>query len=269
MSMSLPPEIIEQFREALVRYKEIKGRGAQKQLAISYQELIESESDLQPYFSDLIKGKKPAATKDTQEKIAKAAGYKYEDFLNLAPRRRSQKQRPQRSPEQNLVVEVINGFEKLHLEERADHYRGVPLYESGKLAAFSGGYTFNENEIPEATVVVYRPELHGRVSHDLRALRVGGNSMEPIIPEGSIVIVDLNDRECIDKKFYVVRDPRDPDPSNPVSMVKRVRKVEQEKFQGFALVSENRDHLPIVTDAEWNSLVIGRVVWMWRSLEDV
>ena len=168
----------------------------------------------------------------------------------------------------NLIVEVINGFEKLHLEDHADHYRGVPLYESGKLAAFSGGYTFDENETPESTVVVYRPELHGRVNHDLRALRIGGDSMEPIMPAGSIVVVDLDDRECVDKKIYAVRDPRDPDPSSPVSMVKRVRKIEQEKFRGFALVSENRDHLPIITDTEWNDLVIGRVVWMWRDLEE-
>jgi phage repressor protein C with HTH and peptisase S24 domain len=87
-----------------------------------------------------------------------------------------------------------------------------------------------------------------------------------MIPENAIVIVDLNDREFSDRKIFVVREPfSDP----PVAMVKRVRKLEQSNFQGFALVSENTEnHLPVVTDLEWYELVVGRVVWMWRNVEN-
>jgi phage repressor protein C with HTH and peptisase S24 domain len=167
--------------------------------------------------------------------------------------------------EKPLVVDVVNGFEKVTLDENLDRYRGVPLYESGKLAAKVGGYSFDENEPPDSTVIIYQPELHGRLSHDLRALRVGGDSMLPRIPEGSIVVVDLNDKEFVDKKIYVVREPfSDP----PIATVKRIRKVNQKHFQGFALVSENPEYLPEMTDLEWHELVVGRAVWMWRSLEE-
>jgi phage repressor protein C with HTH and peptisase S24 domain len=236
----------------------IEGKGAKKRLALG-------SGFSASYITQLTQRKKLASSEETQRKIAEAAGYSYEGFFRLG---RTLKKEAFQPTEQNLIVEVLNGFNKIHLEEHSDRYRGVPLYESGRLSAFSGGYTFDENETPESTVVVYRPELRGRVKHDLKALRVGGDSMEPVMPSGSIVIVDLNDKACVDKKIYVVRDPRDPDPANPVSMVKRVRKIDQKKFKGFALMSENRDHLPIITDLDWVDLVIGRVVWMWRNLEE-
>lgn len=75
-------------------------------------------------------------------------------------------------PQQKLIIDVIDGFEKINLEEHADHYRGIPVYESGKLAPGAGGYSFDEK--PTSTMVVYRPEIQDRIKHDLRALRVKG-----------------------------------------------------------------------------------------------
>ena len=253
--MPLSPEIIEQFRDALQKYVEKEGRGAQKRIALNY-------DCSEAYISALITGSKTVRSRRTQKKIAHAAGYKYEDFLRLGRKPRSEKNRP---IEQNLVVDVINGFEKINLEERADHYRGVPLYESGQLAASIGGYTIDEDESPDSTVVIYRPELQGRAKHDLRALRIGGDSMWPVIPKGAIVVIDLNDREFVEHKIYAVREP-DSDP--PIATVKRVRKADQSQFNGFALLSENRKYLPWMVKDDWPDLVIGRVVWMWRSLED-
>ena len=89
--------------------------------------------------------------------------------------------------------------------------------------------------------------------------------MWPVIPEGAIVVIDLNDREFVDKKIYAVREP-DSDP--PIATIKRVRKADQSQFKGFALMSENREYLPWMVKDDWPDLVIGRVVWMWRSLED-
>ena len=43
-------------------------------------------------------------------------------------------------------------------------------------------------------VVVYKPELKGRSRHNLAAIKVGGDSMEPTITKGSIVVVDLSDK---------------------------------------------------------------------------
>ena len=143
----------------------------------------------------------------------------------------------------------------------------IPMTQNPLLVATArvGGCSFHEDDMPESTVVVYQPELKGRIRHDLRALRVGGNSMRPRIPKGPIVAFNLNGREFMDQKIYVVREPfSDP----PIATVKRIRKVSQKHFKGFALVSENRKYLPEMTDLDWHELVVGRAVWMWRSLEE-
>jgi len=67
------------------------------------------------------------------------------------------------------------------------------------------------------------------------------------------------------KKILVVREPfSDP----PIATIKRIRKVDQKHFKGFALVSENPEYLPEMTDLDWPELVVGRAVWIWRSLEE-
>ena len=109
----------------------------------------------------------------------------------------------------------------MFLEERTANYISIPLYESGKLAAGPSGLTFDVYEPPVSTVLVYQPELKGRLKHNLKAIMVGGDSMWPIALRGSIVVVDLNDKEFVDRKIYVVQDI-DTDP--PIGAVKRVRK---------------------------------------------
>jgi len=96
----------------------------------------------------------------------------------------------------------------------------------------------------DSTVIIYKPELHGRARHDLRAVRVGGDSMWPCIPEGSIVVVDLNDKEFVDKRIFVLREPF----SDPlIATVQVFHKVEQKYFKGFALVAELRRSLSRAT----------------------
>jgi phage repressor protein C with HTH and peptisase S24 domain len=50
-----------------------------------------------------------------------------------------------------------------------------------------------------------------------------------------------------------------------IAAVKRIRRSEQ----GFVILSENREYLPEITTLDWPDLCVGRVVWMWRSLEEV
>ena len=228
----------------------------------SEEQLARKAKCSQPHIGRLRKGERQGKDK-LRESIANAFNYKYEDFLALGRQliegTTSEAESP---PDENpLVVTVNSDHEQEFLQKQAEHYRGIPLYESGKLAAGINGLAFDPYEEPASTVIVYGQELSGRLKHNLKALRVGGDSMEPVIPKGSIVVVDLNDREYVDKKIYVVRNDTN---ETPIGAVKRVRKMNS----SFVLLSENREYLPEITELDWPDLCVGRVVWMWRSLEE-
>ncbi|MFW6272053.1 MAG: hypothetical protein ACOC1Q_03310 [Desulfosalsimonas sp.] len=38
--------------------------------------------------------------------------------------------------------------------------------------------------------------------------------------------------------------------------------------KAFVIANENREYLPEMTALDWQELVVGRAVWMWRSLEE-
>jgi phage repressor protein C with HTH and peptisase S24 domain len=106
---------------------------------------------------------------------------------------------------------------------------------------------FDPYEEPSSTVVVYRPELRNRIGHDFRALRVGGDSMSPLIAENSIIIVDLSDRVYAKRKIFFVNKQ---EAGEYVAAVKRVQKT----FYGFLLISDNPDYDAETTDMEWKDL---------------
>jgi phage repressor protein C with HTH and peptisase S24 domain len=111
-------------------------------------------------------------------------------------------------------------------------------------------------------VVVYKPELEGCSKHNLAALKVGGDSMEPTIIRGAIIVVDLSDKGHADGKIFVVNTPEG---GLDIAAVKRVRKWKQ----GFLLISDNHKYPPEPSVLDWNRLCVGRVVWMWRNIRDV
>ncbi|MBA2882970.1 phage repressor protein C with HTH and peptisase S24 domain [Desulfosalsimonas propionicica] len=79
------------------------------------------------------------------------------------------------------------------------------------------------------------------------------------------MIVDLNDKKFVDRQIYVVRDPNS---EPPTAIVRRICKADQKHFKGLALVSENPEYLPEMTELDWHELIVGRAVWLWRSLEN-
>jgi len=253
--MESPEQIYSCFFKALEALVKKGGRGTQNVLAIG-------SDRSEAYISQILKGRRKASF-DTQIAIANALNTTYENMLALGRQLIEGTTPEAESPpdEHPLVVNVNSDHEQEFLQKQAEHYRGIPLYESGKLAAGINGLAFDPYEEPASTVIVYGQELCGRLKHNLKALRVGGDSMEPVIPKGSIVVVDLNDREYVDKKIYVVRNDTN---ETPIGAVKRVRKMNS----SFVLLSENREYLPEITELDWPDLCVGRVVWMWRSLEE-
>ncbi|MFZ3044398.1 MAG: S24 family peptidase, partial [Desulfatirhabdiaceae bacterium] len=216
--------------------KHFYGQGkfeSQKDLALA--------ADVAPSIVNELLKEKRAYGPSKQEKIAAAFGYDLIEFLVIGRSILETGQPPPEktvtypyTPEHPLIVQVNNLEDKERLNGFSEFYRGIPLYESGRLAAGVNGTEFDPNEEPSSTVIVYKPELKGCSNHRLLALRVGGDSMKPTVTQDSIVVTDLDNREYFDRKLYVVCLKED---GQMVAAVKRVRKWQN----GFVLVSDNPD----------------------------
>ncbi|MDM8517612.1 S24 family peptidase [Desulfobacterales bacterium HSG16] len=196
----------------------------------------------------------------TQTKIAGAFGYDLIDFISLG--RRVLDGESVNLFDSSLIVEVQSDREKKRFKESSEDFRGIPLYESGKLAAGDNGLIFDPYEEPVSALFMKQQELTGRRNHKLMGLKVGGMSMTPIIPPGSIVVIDMDDRELVKNKIYAVNYPTD---GENIAAVKRVQKWKH----GFVLMSCNSKYPPVLSELDWQDLCLGRAVWMWRNLEDM
>ncbi len=205
----------------------------------------------QSHLSLLINGKRPF-TQKTLDSILKSLNKTYHDLFA----------KPVIQHLDNpLSIHVASNGHKDLLNGTADDYRGIPLYESGRLAAGTNGMAFDPYDEPSSIVVVYRKELQGCSHHNLAAMRVGGDSMEPTIAEGAIVVVDLSDKEFASRNIFAVNTP---DGGVDMVSVKRIQKWEH----GFSIISDNPKYPPYLSPLDWNRLCVGRVVWMWKNVRD-
>ena len=147
-------------------------------------------------------------------------------------------------------------------DEEGEYFK-APLL-AGKIAA-GPGRVIPENDI-QSYVWLYSPKLLGRNTHDLIAIEIGRGeeSMTPTLFPGDIVLIDRDDpRGKMDFKngrIYGVRTRLGE------CQVKRV----YIKNRSLMIVSDNRSVTPenAWTD-DLKKLIIGRVVWGWRNLQEV
>ncbi len=201
---------------------------------------------------------KKSYSPQTQAKIAKVFGY-YDllDFFALGRKLLEGNHKPD-----SFIIQVESDQEKAVLEEQIGRCRAVPLYESGKLAAGEKGLMFDPYEQSVSVIILYQKELTGRMNHKLIGLKVGGTSMSPVIPPGSVVVIDLDDHELVNNKIYAVNYPQN---GENIAAVKRVQKWRH----GLVLLSCDPEYPPELSELDWNELCVGRAVWIWRSLEDM
>jgi phage repressor protein C with HTH and peptisase S24 domain len=226
------------------------------------QKRISIDSGLSKTTISMIRNGERKAGIRSQTKIANSVGKTLDEFLLIGRSLLSGQSPEPLLNDQNFVVVVNSQLEKDIMNGHSDLYRGIPLYESGKLAAGMNGVEFDQYETPISMVVVYIPELKGCSKHNLAALKVGGVSMEPTIIAGSIVVVDLSDKEYFNNKVFVVNTP---ECGVDIASVKRVQKWDD----CFLLLSDNHSYPPVPSRLDWDMLCVGRVVWMWRDIRDV
>ncbi|PIE46595.1 MAG: hypothetical protein CSA42_07695 [Gammaproteobacteria bacterium] len=199
---------------------------------------------------------------DNQVKIAYGCGYSYFDFLEYGKNLIDGKTPPPAEP-RPIIIQSPQELTEKGLDTEA--FIPIPLYESGKVAAFRNGSAFNPYEEATDHILIHVRELEGRSKHRLLALEVGGDSMEPLIPKGSIIVADTDDKEYIDNKVYVLKGYMD-GVDNYVQ-IKRVRKADN--IQTILLMSDNSKYPPIAGGKDWNALCVGRVFRLWRNSLDI
>lgn len=216
--------------------------------------LLAETLGISPAQINNIKHGRRAGTESWRRWVADQLGVDYNEMIEMG----------QSGEEtQNAIIRAV-GPEGVSPEETPG-YRIVPLHESGALIRGFESPRLDKRSASSASLVISHSELQGRAGRDLRALRVTDDSMWPRMPEGSIVFVDLDDRRLVDDRLYVVCNPA-ADP--PEAVIRRVRRVAQgQAAHGFILVSENQRFLPEMTELDWESLVIGRAIWVWRNAE--
>jgi phage repressor protein C with HTH and peptisase S24 domain len=163
---------------------------------------------------------------------------------------------------EELLTGRREGQKKASGFDEEDQYFKAPLL-AGKIAA-GPGRVIPENEIT-SYVWLYSPKLQGRNTHDFVAIEIGRGeeSMIPTLFPGDIILIDRDDpRGKMDFKngrIYGVRT------KGGECQVKRV----YAKSQALIISSDNREVPP---EPAWTDdlkrLIIGRVVWGWRNLQE-
>lgn len=152
-------------------------------------------------------------------------------------------------------------------DAKADDYRTAPLVE-GKIAAGTG-LIVEENV--KSWLWLYKPELkkHGRTNHDLIAVQLAegieqAESMRPTINPGDIVLIDRTDQKFINNGIFAVRFDHN---QCAIKRLKKIKELDREpRHPVIAIHSDNPEYDALLTDKDPADFIIGRVIWMWRSL---
>ena len=145
------------------------------------------------------------------------------------------------------------------IREEATEYAAIPLVDV-RAAAGSGAVVENEYvvEVLHFKHEWINHELHA-VASDLRLLFVEGESMEPGLRAGDIILVNVRDQHAQRDGIYVLR-------LEDALLVKRLQRLPGGKLR---VSSDNSAYesfeltLPFNND---DAAIIGRVVWMGRRV---
>lgn len=161
-----------------------------------------------------------------------------------------------RAKKAEQIIENIYSSDAGALENQ--DYVKIPRYE---VAASAGGGAFVESE-QIVDYLSFRSEwvrnTLGISVKDLALINVIGDSMEPTLSDGDVVLLDMTFRGVQDSSIYVLQ-------LNGTLLVKRI----QHKLNGSLVIkSDNKLYEPeTVTGEEVNQLkIIGRVVWAGRKM---
>ena len=139
-----------------------------------------------------------------------------------------------------------------------DDYVHIPRYEVA--ASAGGGAIVNSEQIVD--YLSFRADwvrsALGVAVGDLALISVIGDSMEPSLSEGDVVLLDMTTRSVLDGSIYALQ-------LNGGLLVKRIQRM----LDGSLIVKSDNARYDTETVSEENAerlKIIGRVVWVGRRL---
>ncbi|MDN6860738.1 helix-turn-helix transcriptional regulator [Pseudomonas sp. CAN2814] len=140
-------------------------------------------------------------------------------------------------------------------DEADEEYAHVPLYDA-RISAGHGVWSQGAEVLTHLAFTRYSLQKKGLDLSALSAVRIRGDSMEPLLTDGDAVVVDHRFQKVHDEAIYVIR-------LDDHLFAKRL----QRQFDGsIAIISENKAYNDMVVpkDQLENLEVIGRVIWLGR-----
>lgn len=145
-----------------------------------------------------------------------------------------------------------------HTTKANDEYVHIPRYEVE--ASAGGGAIIHSEQVVD--YLSFRTDwvrsTLGISVRDLALISVIGDSMEPTLSEGDVVLLDMTTKSVLDGSIYVLQ-------LNGGLLVKRIHR----KLDGSVVVkSDNPRYDPEIVSEDSADLlkIIGRVVWVGRRL---
>lgn len=132
-----------------------------------------------------------------------------------------------------------------------DDYAFVPLYDA-QCSAGDGSWNENSRVLTHLSFTRYSLRKQGLTPDHLSAIRIDGDSMEPVLNSGDTVLIDHTRTTIEGEGIYVLR-------FEDHLYAKRL----QRNFDGVVIISENKHYQPVAVPRDrLNELeVIGRAVW--------
>lgn len=132
-----------------------------------------------------------------------------------------------------------------------EDYAFVPLYDA-QCSAGAGSWNENSRVLTHLSFTRYSLRKQGLTPDHLSAIRIDGDSMEPVLNSGDTVLIDHTRTTIEGEGIYVLR-------FDGHLYAKRL----QRNFDGVVIISANKEYAPVTVprDRLDELEVIGRAVW--------
>lgn len=151
---------------------------------------------------------------------------------------------------------LLNGTGEMFLDNTSKQQElsdiiSIPYYPEVSAAAGSGALVYDENTVKH--LQISSAIINISTGDNVCLINATGNSMQPVIDDRDLLLVDLSQKLITDEGIYVIR-------LDTTLVVKRVQKI----LNGVILISDNPQYPPRELTAdnfnENDAAVIGKVI---------